>query len=101
MKNRILLLMAALAVFLQINAQDANDTKVILITLDGYRWQELFTGADSLLIANKEYVHDTAMLKKAFWRETPEERREVLMPFFGTKWPKWVKYMAIDLWAAR
>lgn len=73
--------MAALAAFLPTNAQD-NDTKVILITLDGYRWQELFTGADSLLIGNKEYVHETDVLKEAFWRDTPQERRVALMPFF-------------------
>ncbi|MEE1961842.1 alkaline phosphatase family protein [Allomuricauda taeanensis] len=84
MKNKMLLLMAALVVFLKISAQD-SDTKVILITLDGYRWQELFTGADPLLIGNKEYVHEMDALKEAFWRETPEERRETLMPFFWTQ----------------
>ncbi len=84
MKSKILLLMAALVAFLKINAQD-HDTKVILITLDGYRWQELFTGADSLLIGNKEYVHEVDALKEAFWKETPQERREVLMPFFWTQ----------------
>ncbi|MER3319241.1 MAG: phosphoglyceromutase [Allomuricauda sp.] len=82
MKNRILFLIAAIAAILNINAQNAEDTKVILITLDGFRWQELFTGADSLLIGNKDYVHNADMLKKAFWRETPEERREALLPFF-------------------
>lgn len=56
--------------------------KVILITLDGLRWQELYTGADSLLVANPEYVKDTSDLKEKFWRETAKERREVLMPFF-------------------
>ncbi len=56
--------------------------KVILITLDGLRWQELFTGADSLLIANRDYVGDTTDLKEKFWRSTAKERRKVLMPFF-------------------
>jgi len=64
------------------NAQNSMDTKVILITLDGFRWQELFSGADSLLITNKDYVHDTTMLKKAFWKGSAKERREALMPFF-------------------
>ncbi|MCB0372467.1 MAG: sulfatase-like hydrolase/transferase [Muricauda sp.] len=84
MKNKILLLMAALAAFLQVSAQD-NNTKVILVTLDGYRWQELFTGADSLLIGNKEYVHEADILKEAFWRDTPQERRVALMPFLWTQ----------------
>lgn len=54
---------------------------VILITMDGLRWQELFSGSDSLLVANKEYVNDTTNLKKHFWRNSPNERRETLFPF--------------------
>ncbi|SDE96868.1 Metalloenzyme superfamily protein [Pricia antarctica] len=64
------------------SAQKTDDTKIILITLDGFRWQDLFTGADSLLIANSEYVNDTTDLKERFWKETPKARREALMPFF-------------------
>ena len=63
-------------------AQKNEPPNVVLITLDGLRWQELFSGADPLLVANKEYVGDTTNLKKQFWRESPEERRAVLMPFF-------------------
>jgi len=58
-----------------------KDTKVVLITLDGLRWQELFSGADSLLVTNTDYVHDTMGLKKRFWREAFKERREDLFPF--------------------
>lgn len=41
----------------------SNHSKVILITLDGLRWQDLFTGADAKLIANKKYVGDTTGFK--------------------------------------
>ncbi len=58
-----------------------EDPKVVLITMDGLRWQELFSGADPLLIAHKDYVGDTTALKKDFWRETATLRREVLLPF--------------------
>ncbi|SHI44091.1 sulfatase-like hydrolase/transferase [Pseudozobellia thermophila] len=58
-----------------------EDTKVVLITLDGLRWQELFSGADPLLVAHPEFVHDTTELKEKFWRATAKERRETLMPF--------------------
>jgi len=67
--------------FLIVNAQDTDNTKIILITMDGLRWQELFSGADPLLVTNKEYVHDTTDLKTRFWRENPIARREALMPF--------------------
>lgn len=62
-------------------SQDSQNPKVVIITLDGYRWQELFTGADASLIGNESYVSGSLSLKEKFWRNTPEERREVLMPF--------------------
>ncbi|NGP90126.1 LTA synthase family protein [Aliifodinibius halophilus] len=62
-------------------AQDTGNEKVILITLDGFRWQELFTGADANLISHEKYVSDAEELKAKFWRDTPEERREALLPF--------------------
>lgn len=57
---------------------------VFIITLDGFRWQELYNGADSLLINSGDFVKDIKGLKARFWRDTPEQRREVLMPFFWT-----------------
>ncbi|MRI01246.1 sulfatase-like hydrolase/transferase [Kriegella sp. EG-1] len=85
MKIRLVLFALISAISLSIKAQDKNTTKVILITLDGFRWQELFTGADSQLVANKEYVHDTVNLKKMFWRKTAYERRRTLLPFIWSK----------------
>ena len=75
-------LLIALSVLMQFSqAQDQSVPRVVLITLDGMRWQEVFTGADSLLIGNSEFVTDTAGLKARFWRATPGERRQVLFPF--------------------
>ena len=62
-----------------------ENTKVVLITLDGLRWQELFTGADPLLVTDPKYVQDTVSLKEEFWNEDPKRRREALMPFFWTE----------------
>lgn len=59
-----------------------KNPKIVLITLDGFRWQELFSGADSQLISDKKYVEDTTGLKEKFWRNTAAERRIALMPFF-------------------
>ncbi|HLU90595.1 MAG TPA: hypothetical protein VKZ51_12235, partial [Cyclobacteriaceae bacterium] len=55
---------------------------VILITLDGLRWQELFSGADSLLVDDSGYVKNPEALTEEFWHEDPLKRREMLMPFF-------------------
>jgi hypothetical protein len=58
-----------------------SDQKVFLITLDGLRWQELFLGADSLLVKNKNYVKHPEKLYNWAWREKPKDRRLALMPF--------------------
>lgn len=55
---------------------------LVLITLDGLRWQELFGGADRSLITNTLYVKDTSTLIRRFWHADDEERRNRLMPFF-------------------
>ena len=55
---------------------------VVLVTTDGLRWQEVFRGADDALINKKDGgVADLDALRREFWRETPEARREALMPF--------------------
>jgi hypothetical protein len=65
----------------------AKTQNVVLIVSDGLRWQEVFQGADPLLLDAKvggNWVED-AELKKRFWRETPQERRQVVFPFlWGT-----------------
>lgn len=57
-------------------------THVILVTIDGLRWQDVFTGADNRMM-DKDHggVVDLLALRKRFWRGEPEARREVLMPF--------------------
>jgi hypothetical protein len=58
----------------------------VLITTDGLRWQEVFTGAEKALI-NKQHggVADVKGIEEKFWRENPDERRAALMPFFWSK----------------
>ncbi len=82
MKNVVMYLVVLFLVDLAIaQDQQKSNTKVVLITLDGFRWQELFSGADPLLVANKQYVHDTTDLKERFWKADSQERREALLPF--------------------
>ncbi len=72
-----------LAVAGNLSAQPLNQTEnVFLITLDGFRWQELFSGADPALIGNEDYVDDVEDLKNSFWDPETEMRRRRLMPFF-------------------
>jgi hypothetical protein len=59
----------------------------ILITLDGARTEEIFSGLDLEVLASTlkggQKVEDTASYRR-FWASTPEERRQKLMPFFWT-----------------
>lgn len=55
---------------------------IIIITTDGFRWQEVFTGADSFLINNTKFTADTVFSKQMYWDDSPEKRRKRLMPFF-------------------
>lgn len=64
-------------------AQNHKTKNVILISIDGYRWQEVFKGADSSILNQKKYHNQSSStLNKEYWAATPEERREKLMPFF-------------------
>lgn len=64
-------------------AQETKTKNVVLISVDGYRWQELFKGADSVLLKNKEYrKQDSTEVFEKFWASTDQQRREKLMPFF-------------------
>lgn len=60
---------------------------VVLVTLDGVRWQEVFSGADSAILADTTRTPRRAStaMREALWRESAEERRMALFPFlWGT-----------------
>jgi hypothetical protein len=61
--------------------QNQSAPNIFIITTDGFRWQEIFNGADSLIINNPQYVKDTALLKQMYWDNDVNERRKMLMPF--------------------
>ncbi len=64
-------------------AEHATRTEnVILVTLDGLRWQEVFFGIeDSLIDKDRGGVKNPDELRKRFSRETLETQRAALLPF--------------------
>jgi hypothetical protein len=64
------------------NAQEYKTENLVFITLDGLRWQEVFYGADSLLVVDTKYAQNPEKLTAQFWHNDPKVRREILMPFF-------------------
>ncbi len=85
MLKRILLVIA-LFVHAVLLAQQGSVKNVILITTDGFRWQEVFNGMDATLAADKRFSQgDSVGVFKAYWAATAAERRQKLMPFlWGT-----------------
>jgi hypothetical protein len=71
---------------LAVSAFAAQTEYVFLVTGDGIRHQEVFTGADPDLLpetAKKSSgIESIADIRKQFWADDPKERREKLMPFF-------------------
>jgi len=73
----------ALLLLLILPAFSTAADNVIVVTLDGFRWQEVFEGADeSYMDAKQGGVRDVPGLKKRYLADTAEERRRILMPFF-------------------
>ena len=65
------------------NAQQPAAAKnLVVFLMDGYRWQELYHGADSAIIFDKRYNHtDSAWTVSKYWDDNLEKRRRMLMPF--------------------
>ena len=61
-------------------AAQAPARNVIVITIDGLRWQEFFGGADRDYF-KRDKEGSGGEPEKRFWRATAEERRATLMPF--------------------
>lgn len=78
----VLVLICAITSTLAGAPPDRKTRNVIFVMTDGLRWQEVFRGLDAALVgAIKGEVVTADELKRAFWRDTLEARREALMPF--------------------
>ena len=77
-----MLLASALAARAEERQAHAQVDNVLIVTFDGFRWQELFGGYDASLNTKTDGgVKSPETLADRFDRETPEARREALLPF--------------------
>jgi hypothetical protein len=79
---RIVVLMILAAIVSPAAARETEN--VVLVTMDGLRWQELFGGADERLMQDIG-AEERLRVKQRYGAETPVARREALMPFFWSK----------------
>lgn len=55
---------------------------IIIITTDGFRWQDVFKGMDSTIANNPKYNQgDSDYIFKTYWDKDEKQRRKNLMPF--------------------
>lgn len=79
--KKIIILVLAIASQSSFAQKNQKTENVVLITLDGFRWQEMFNGADSSMMKQQTHLKDP-QLKEKFWRNDLTERRKALLPFF-------------------
>ncbi len=80
---RYLLLLVLLSSGLPSASFGQDIENVLLITMDGLRWQELFYGAEKRLIDKESgKVKNLESTRNKYWHEDPKQRRELLMPHF-------------------
>jgi hypothetical protein len=67
---------------INVGAQSNVVENIIIVTLDGFRWQEVFNGMDAMIASNPVFNQkDSAGIFKKYWGSTVQERRKKLLPF--------------------
>jgi hypothetical protein len=68
--------------WLQGFSQNRKTENLLIVTMDGMRWQEVFKGLDTVLANDTLFSRDPKGLKEKFGSDNEEERRKKLFPFF-------------------
>lgn len=78
MKKVLVITCLLMAMICRAQQQGEN---IIVITLDGMRWQEVFGGIDSALMNSKEFSRSPKNLQETYWSDDLDARRKKLFPF--------------------
>ncbi|WP_444901198.1 alkaline phosphatase family protein [Microbulbifer sp. SSSA007] len=77
------LLSAILAITLCAHSKAADN--LVLVTIDGLRWQEVFSGYDQEILNHEKFTENKDQLIKQFGGESAKVKREKLFPFIWNK----------------
>ena len=66
--KQLFFVLVSTALISVVSAQNKTENLVI-VTLDGMRWQEVFGGADSDILKNKKFTKDSSGTSGNFWME--------------------------------
>ena len=82
MKSLVTLLLTITVISGAQAQQPVPARNLVVFLMDGYRWKELFQGADSSILFDRRYNHtDSAWTVAKYWDANQEARRHKLMPF--------------------
>lgn len=70
-----------LLLLLLVSSMSHAQRNLIVVTVDGLRWQEVFKGPQQSLLNDKKYVNNKKPLEQQFIIGTELENRKALMPF--------------------
>lgn len=85
LKNIFLLAFSAMTLMKGIAQPKQGEKKLVIVVMDGFRWQELFRGADSAILFSTEMNKSDRKQHDDYWVADPELRKHKLMPFvWGT-----------------
>lgn len=80
MKTRFLIFFILAATSFSFS-QSQKTENLVVVVLDGMRWQEVFGGADSVLINIPAFTKNKIQVQNRFWDVDFKVRREKLFPF--------------------
>ncbi|HTR00805.1 MAG TPA: alkaline phosphatase family protein [Candidatus Acidoferrum sp.] len=81
MRKWHLVLLAVGCVLGSVQAAEPSPRNVVLVTLDGMRWQEVFRGIDARLAADDKFNRIGPQLSEMFGAQSPAESARKLFPF--------------------
>ena len=76
-----LISLANLAHAKELKAPARKTERVVIVTIDGMRWQEIFGGMDQKLLNSEKYTHEPEELVKAYQNDDKKIERAKLFPF--------------------
>jgi hypothetical protein len=81
MKRQITFVLSCILFSVSAFSQTHKTENLIIVTLDGMRWQEVFGGIDSAIVVNKQFTRDSAGVIKNFGAGDRDARKALLFPF--------------------
>ena len=78
-------IIALVCIPLGLSEAAGSEGNLVLVTLDGVRWQEVFGGIDRRLIEDERFTTDADYLRQTYWHDDRSERRRRLFPFLWSE----------------